>query len=255
MSKKISSKRDRRAARFILQGKGGVGKSMIAALLFQYLQNKDVEVLGIDTDPNNSTFKNYGALDVTQLDLLENDNINTANFDNLIENMTETTADYVIDNGANTFLPFFNYINENNIFNILQNEIEIDVYIHTVITSGQAKVETLKGVEKIILTPSVPKKSIFIWENEYFGQIDTEKDLKDYKIMSDFEPTIVAGITIPEKNRDTYGHDISQMLDQHKTFAEVQQSQRFKFMPKRRIQYFQDEMYSSIGNALEKVGY
>jgi len=255
MSQKTASKRKKRAAHFILQGKGGVGKSMIASLLFQYLQSIDVEVLGIDTDPNNSTFKNYESLDVAQLDLLEKDHINTANFDNLIESITETTADYVIDNGANTFLPFFNYINENNIFNILQNELGIDVYIHTVITSGQAKLETLKGVEKIVLTPSVPKKSIFIWENEYFGQIDSEKDLKDYKIMSDFESTIVAGITIPEKNRDTFGKDISQMLDQHKTFTEVQHSTRFKFMSKRRIQYFQEDMYSSIGEALQKVGY
>ena len=75
------------------------------------------------------------------------------------------------------------------------------------------------------------------------------------KIMSDFESTIVAGITIPEKNRDTFGKDISQMLDQHKTFTEVQDSTRFKFMPKRRIQLFQEDMYSSIGEALEKVGY
>ena len=39
----------------ILQGKGGVGKSFIAALLAQYLQEKGVAVRCFDADPVNST--------------------------------------------------------------------------------------------------------------------------------------------------------------------------------------------------------
>lgn len=34
-----------------LQGKGGVGKSMMAAILAQYKKNKGSNVLCIDTDP------------------------------------------------------------------------------------------------------------------------------------------------------------------------------------------------------------
>ena len=46
----------------ILQGKGGVGKSFIAALLAQYLQEKGVAVRCFDADPVNSTLASFPAL-------------------------------------------------------------------------------------------------------------------------------------------------------------------------------------------------
>ena len=39
---------------FILQGKGGVGKSMIASMLYQALLHYEKEVQAFDTDPVNS---------------------------------------------------------------------------------------------------------------------------------------------------------------------------------------------------------
>ncbi|MCZ2328968.1 nucleotide-binding protein [Bartonella sp. F02] len=48
----------------ILQGKGGVGKSMIAAILAQYKASKKHMPLCIDTDPVNATFEGYKALNV-----------------------------------------------------------------------------------------------------------------------------------------------------------------------------------------------
>jgi CO dehydrogenase nickel-insertion accessory protein CooC1 len=45
----------------ILQGKGGVGKSFIAALLAQYLQEKGVAVRCFDADPVNSTLASFPA--------------------------------------------------------------------------------------------------------------------------------------------------------------------------------------------------
>ena len=48
----------------ILQGKGGVGKSFIAATIAQYKASKGQKPLCIDTDPVNSTFHGYKALTV-----------------------------------------------------------------------------------------------------------------------------------------------------------------------------------------------
>jgi CO dehydrogenase nickel-insertion accessory protein CooC1 len=53
----------------ILQGKGGVGKSFIAALLAQYHQEKSVAVRCFDADPVNSTLASFPALQTTKLDL------------------------------------------------------------------------------------------------------------------------------------------------------------------------------------------
>ena len=43
----------------ILQGKGGVGKSLIAAVLAQYKASKGQNPLCIDTDPVNATFNGF----------------------------------------------------------------------------------------------------------------------------------------------------------------------------------------------------
>ena len=53
----------------ILQGKGGVGKSLIASLLMQYLQKKSYNVIAIDTDPVNSTLHGYSKLNIQLLGL------------------------------------------------------------------------------------------------------------------------------------------------------------------------------------------
>ena len=55
----------------VLQGKGGVGKSVIAALIAQYKKSKGETPLCIDTDPVNSTFEGYQALDVRRLDIMD----------------------------------------------------------------------------------------------------------------------------------------------------------------------------------------
>ena len=55
------------AIHLTLQGKGGVGKSLIASILAQYLKEKGREVRCIDTDPVNRMFAQYGALAADRL--------------------------------------------------------------------------------------------------------------------------------------------------------------------------------------------
>ena len=50
-----------------LQGKGGVGKSLIASVLAQYHRQTGLDVRCIDTDPVNRTFAQYGALQADRL--------------------------------------------------------------------------------------------------------------------------------------------------------------------------------------------
>ena len=69
----------------VLQGKGGVGKSFIAAILAQYKAGKGQTPLCIDTDPVNLTFHGYKALGVRRLELMDADEITSRNFDILVE--------------------------------------------------------------------------------------------------------------------------------------------------------------------------
>ena len=71
---------------FVLQGKGGVGKTLIACFLAQYfMQNGSVKCF--DTDPVNDTFSQYIALSAERINILDShNNINSRVFDSLIEN-------------------------------------------------------------------------------------------------------------------------------------------------------------------------
>ena len=59
----------------ILQGKGGVGKSMVAAILGQFLRARGLDVRCIDTDPVNQTLTQYTALHAEHLKLMSESRI------------------------------------------------------------------------------------------------------------------------------------------------------------------------------------
>ncbi|AQX20907.1 hypothetical protein Bcsk_002470 [Bartonella sp. CDC_skunk] len=102
-----------------LQGKGGVEKSSVDSLLMQYLLERKVEVKGIDTDPVNQTFASYKNFNVTHLKLLDQSVVIPRNFDTLMEELLNSKCQYVIDNGATTFLPLAYYLKENEAFDML----------------------------------------------------------------------------------------------------------------------------------------
>src|ERR1700759_2423553 len=84
-----------------LQGKGGVGQSLVASLLAQYLLQRGNTVRCIDTDPVHKTLSQYRPLPTEQLKLLQEGGIDQRGFDDLIEVLTgDDAATFVIDNGA-----------------------------------------------------------------------------------------------------------------------------------------------------------
>ncbi len=105
----------------ILQGKGGVGKSFIASILAQHYYAKKKNVLCIDTDPVNATFHGFKKLNVQRLDLMEGDEIDPRKFDDLIESISKSKTDVVIDNGASTFVALAHYLISNQIPALLKN--------------------------------------------------------------------------------------------------------------------------------------
>ena len=121
----------------VLQGKGGVGKSLIAAILAQYNVSKGKQPLCIDTDPVNATFHGFKALNVKRLQIMDGDEINPRHFDSLVELIAPSTVDVIIDNGASSFVPLSHYLISNQVPALLQ-EMGHELVVHTVITGSQA---------------------------------------------------------------------------------------------------------------------
>ena len=74
----------------VLQGKGGVGKSLVAALLAQYLISHGQTPLCIDMDATNATFYRYQAFAVERFPQAEADDRSAQHVDALIERIVAT---------------------------------------------------------------------------------------------------------------------------------------------------------------------
>src|SRR5262249_2939645 len=116
-----------------LQGKGGVGKSLVASILAQYLTTRGRTVKCIDTDPLNQTLLQYEALHVEHLKLLRDGTVDQRGFDHLIDRVLTEDGVFVVDNGSSTFIPLWHYILQNDVLRLL-HDAGRNLYVHTVIT-------------------------------------------------------------------------------------------------------------------------
>lgn len=242
----MATKAKKKTAHFTLQGKGGVGKSLVSVLLAQYLRKAGEDVKCIDTDPVNQSFTGYKALDVQFLKLIEDGStsINSRNFDSLMERLLSEDGSFIVDNGAASFLPISNYMVENNAIEMIESAGR-DVYIHTVITGGQSLRDTVSGF--VALARQTTIKRIVIWLNEFFGPIEHQgKAFNEMKAYLDHTDKIHGIVRIPRRNQDTFAADIEQMIKSHHTFGEVLNDPAYSLMAKSRLKRVQDEIFEQL---------
>jgi hypothetical protein len=233
----------------ILQGKGGVGKSVIAATIAQFVASKGQKPLCIDTDPVNATFEGYKALSVHRLNIIEDDEINTRNFDALIEKISTTESDVIIDNGASSFVPLSHYLTSNEVPALLK-DMGHELIIHSVITGGQAMIDTLSGFSQLV--KQFPEEAGFVvWLNPYWGAVEHEgkpfEQLQAYKANKQFVSAIVS---IPDLKKDTYGRDFAEMLQARKTFDEVLNDDSLTIMTRQRLKIVREKLFAQLEQAV-----
>ncbi|MCW5223632.1 conjugal transfer protein TraL (plasmid) [Verminephrobacter aporrectodeae subsp. tuberculatae] len=250
MSTKSDKTAQKNSVHFTLQGKGGVGKSLVSSLLAQYFQCVDgCTVKCVDTDPINQTLANYKALNAQHVKLMNGSKINERNFDQLMERLMAEDGIFVVDNGASSFVPLSNYLIENNVIAML-HEAGREVFIHSVLTGGQALMDTLAGFK--ILAEQTDIRNIVIWINEYFGVVEANgKTFTEMKVYTEHSDKVRGIVRIPERNQDTFGKDMELMVSKKLTFAEVLSGTDFALMAKQRLKTVQRD----INTQLEAVGF
>ena len=232
----------------VLQGKGGVGKSMIAAMVAQYKRDKGQQPLCIDTDPVNATFEGYKALNVRRLNIMDGDEINTRNFDALVELIAPAQSDVIIDNGASSFVPLSHYLISNQVPALLQ-DMGHELLVHTVVTGGQALVDTISGFAQ--LTSQFPAECAFVvWLNPYWGPIEHEgKGFEQMKAYTANKGRVSAIIRIPVLKEETYGRDFSDMLQARLTFDEALAMESLTIMTRQRLKIVRTQVFAQLDNA------
>lgn len=224
---------------FILQGKGGVGKSLVANLLFQYLR-KRADVMGIDTDPVNSTLAGYKELTVLAINIMNGADIDNCKFDELMHIALDSPAGshIIIDNGASSFIPLCSYLIENNALQILLNTGHHPL-LHTVVTGGQAILDTTAGLATLATTfPEVP---LVVWLNQYFGDIAIGPLLfEEFTVYQTHKNNIASIIQIPHRKHSTFTKDLDGLYARRETFDAAVNSSLPIMTRQRLIMYWHD---------------
>ena len=220
-----------------LTGKGGVGKSFSASLLYQYLIKKPSKVVAFDTDPVNSTFAGYAEFDITRIQIMDGDDIDQGAFDALLAGISEQDGEtqVVVDNGASCFVSLCSYLKSVHAIDVLHEEGHV-VLIHSIVTGGGALTETL--TELSALNRHFPDVPFVVWLNPYFGEITLDgQKFQEFKLYQSVSSDIKAIIEIPHIKQTLFSKDLENLLARKWSFeAGVNSSlpimtrQRFKIM-------------------------
>ena len=227
-----------------LQGKGGVGKSLISAILSQYLLSKGQDVRNIDADPVNQTLAEYLGLNVRKLNLLKEGSVDQREFDLLMERFLIESGTFVVDTGASTFIPMWHYLLENKALEYLRDKGQ-RVFIHSVITGGQSLNDTLSGFEQ--LAETAREKNLVVWVNEYFGPVLHDgAPFKEMAVYKKHANKVHGSVAIVRRTADTFGRDVEEMIRQKMTFDEALNGSGFTIMAKQRLRVVQRELFEQL---------
>jgi hypothetical protein len=230
----------------VLQGKGGIGKSVVAGWLAEFLMDRGQPVRCIDGDPVNRSLGQYKALDVQKLDLLNQEGlVMRSRYDALIGQFLNEEVVFVVDSGATAFLPFWTYIVESDVITILR-EAGRRVYVHIPISGGEMLNDTLLGFRT--LAQIAAEKTLVVWVNEYFGPVARDgKTFDQMQVYLDNREKVVTAIGIPQRAPDTFGENIRRMRERKLTFEEaIRTAPGFCIVEKSRLCRVRNELFQQL---------
>lgn len=239
-------------AHFILQGKGGVGKSFAAIMLWQFLKSHDYTVVGIDTDPANSTFHGFDG-SVQYINVLNDQkDIDASKFDAMLNTILTTDADHVIvDTGASSFIALMSYLASQDIPGFLA-EAGHDMVIHTAIVGGSALKETIAGFDD--LTRQLSTAKFIVWANPYWGPIESDgKKFEEFNVIVENKDRIAGIVRVPSVKAETFGRDLREMLTAQLSFDDAAKSSTITQISKHRLGMVRKDMFLAVSTAMASV--
>lgn len=242
----------------VIQKKGGVGKSVCAALLCQALMEAGVDFIGVDTDPSNQSLAAYGELPVKWLNLLSSENgngddIDKRLFDSLVGSicsMESVESHVVIDIGASNYHPFCAYLQGTGALDVL-TDMGHEVRFHIVIAGGGEMMDTCACLND--LATNFPLAKLVPWLNPYNGHIysqTTEKSFMDFTVSREFGHRYLAVVELPDRCLNSlFRNDLQNHFAKFVTFQTAIASPDNHVMVRQRLKMFWEEAKAAIAAA------
>ncbi len=247
----VASNQPAHKVHLVMQGKGGVGKSSVAAFLAQFLSaDEGRRATCVDTDPVNASFTAYKTLDVHRIEIMQDDMINPRRFDEMIELIMSQPRDVVIDNGASSFVPLAHYLLTNQIPALL-DELRRVLVLHVLVVGGAAMIDTLHGLNELVRHFPDPCRFV-VWLNPFFGPVRLqEKDFEELKVYTEHRARISALIKLPTLQPDTFGADLRAILTARRTFSEALADKATGIVTRQRLKLIRQNVFAQLEAASE----
>ena len=235
----------------VMQGKGGVGKTYIASLLAQYLVEQGEPVVCLDTDMVNATFRDLKALKVEPVDLFkpDSDEIDVNAMDGMVQRFVTEDSNFVVDNGATSFVPLSRYFVQDGIADTLESAGR-KLVIHAVIAGGQELMQTGKGFDSIA-RQFPPSADIVLWLNEHHGTIGTaDAAFEMTPLYQEHKSRLLGIVRLSRLHQQTFGANVADMLARSMTFAEADASPDFFLVAKQRLRQVKRPIFDQLALVL-----
>ena len=242
------------AVHFILQPKGGVGKSYVASILAQYLIEKNISVEGFDLDPSNPTFSEYATLPVARFNLLEDkkglgqdqvrqiDNNKFNAFTEAIQN-AEAGTELIVDCGSSAFIPVINFLKRFRIeewFASLNHPV-----VHSIIKGGGEMLETLEATDTLL--KQFPESPFVLWLNEYQFPVSIQgKQFIDTSLFKAHSKRIIDVIPLPQYTSGFLSGDLDKMIEARLTLKEALEKGAFNILSQRALFLYKKDLWERL---------
>jgi hypothetical protein len=237
-----------RKAHFVLQGKGGVGKTFVASLIAQYLTERGEPVACLDTDQINGSFRDITALGARPVNILKEDSeeIDIAEMDAMVERILTEDSHFVVDNGATSFVPMSRYLVQDGVVEAIRNAGK-QVVIHTIVAGGPELVHTGRGFHAVV-RQFPPEVEIVLWLNELHGEVRGAdgKGFEDTPLYHEARCRLTCTVRLPQLNPRTFGANLAEMLARNMTFAEADRSGDLFAMAKQRLRQIKRPIFEQM---------
>jgi len=105
--------------------------------------------------------------------------------------------------------------------------------------------DTLNGFERLAETTT--EKNVIVWLNEYFGEVSKDgKPFEEFRVAEEQAHKLLGTVVIRDRNPNTYGDDMRQMLLKRLTFEEAIRLGEFSLVSKQRLTIIRRELFEQL---------
>ena len=88
---------------------------------------------------------------------------------------------------------------------------------------------------------------MIVWLNEYLGEISSDgKPFEEFRVAEEQADKLLGTVMIRERNPNTHGDDMRQMLTKRLTFDEAIRLADFSLVPKQRLAIIRREIFDQL---------